>query len=281
MKSVKFDNDSYTLPEKWSELSDDEILFLAKLHLKNKEFVKFKTIYCLYLLGLRLKFSTPVMLKGELLYYVKHSRTRVYLLSAEQIHALNSAIDWLFTSENVDNVRKVLVNSKLVRNPVKNICVRFKKYRGPDDGLGNITYSEFMHAETFLHRFDTNNDSKWLAMFLATLWRPVKNGTVEPFNQDKLERRAKMLSKVKPHIILAIRWYYSGCKAFLAKEFPLTFSPSVSTAKPSDPFKGYLDLANTLSSSDATKVESLLNTNIYFALRALEDMISKAEKTQQ
>lgn len=278
MKIVKLDSDLYYLPSTWKELTHDQVLFLAKLFLQDNSFIKLKVIYCLYLMGLNLKYANPVTVDGESLYYVKHSRKKVYLLSIEQIYSIVAGIDWLFPKLDTDESKQI--NPRLTANPIRDIKIRFSTFRGPDDALGNITYIEFMHAETYLYRFETTQDSKWLAMFIATLWRPMLKGTVLPFNQEKIERWAKRTAKVKPHIALAVKWYYTGCKHFLAKEFPKPFEGSAAEGKPKDPFKGYLQLATTLTSADATKTNDLMNTSLYFALSALNAMLEAHEKNK-
>lgn len=277
MKIVKLDSDLYSLPSNWKELTSEQVLFLAKLFIQDSSFTKLKVIYCLSLMGLSLKYANPVTVEGERLYYVKHSRTKVYLLSIEQIYSIAEGIDWIFTKNETQEGKDISISPKLIFNPVKDIEIRFTKLRGPDDALGNITYIEFMHAETYLYRYQSTGESKWLAMFIATLWRPMKRGTVVPFDQIKVERWAKRTAHIKPQVALAIKWYYSGCKNFLAKEFPRPFEGG-SDGKAKDPFKGYLKLATTLSSADATKTTELMNTSLYFALGALDAMLEANEK---
>jgi hypothetical protein len=279
MKLVKLDRDLYSLASKWPELTNEQILFLAKLLLQDGSFTKLKVIYCLYLMGLNLKYSNPVYLNGEVLYYVKHSRTKVYLLSLEQIYTLVAGIEWIFYNQETPEGKQVSINPRLTANPVRDIKIRFTKLRGPDDALGNITYIEFMFAETYLYRYESTKDSKWLAMFIATLWRPLKKGTVEPFDQTKLERWAHRTARIKPHVAMTIRWYYSGCKYFLSLKYPRVFG-GAGDGKPKDPFEGYMKLATTLSSADATKTNDLMYTSLYFALSALDVMIEASEKTK-
>jgi len=280
MKLVKLDKDLYSLPSKWPELTNEQVIFLAKLLLQDGSYTKLKVIYCLYLMGLNLKYANPVMVNHERLYYVKHSRTKVYLLSIEQIYSLVAGIEWLFFNQETPDGKQISVNPRLTANPVRDIKIRLTKLRGPDDALGNITYIEFMFAETYLYRYESTQDSKWLAMFIATLWRPLKKGTVEPFDQVKLERWAKRTAKIKPHVALAIRWYYAGSKYFLSTKYKHVFG-GASAGKPQDPFEGYMKLATTLSSADATKTNDLMNTSLYFALSALDAMLEASEHNKK
>lgn len=228
-------------------------------------------------MGLKLKYADPVTIGDDKMYYIKHSRKRIYLLSLEQIHTIIAGVEWLFYNIDTPNGKQVSINPRLVFNPARNIKIRFAKLRGPEDGLGNISFYEFMHAETFLYRYNKTNDNQWLAMFIATLWRPMRKGTVLPFDYVKLERWAKRTVKVKPHVALAMVWYYEGCKYFLSTQFPDVFTGG-GVGKPTDPFKGYMDLTATLAGADPTKMEAVRHANLYDTLGALQQMIKQSEK---
>ncbi len=279
MRNIKLDNDSYTLQSKWSELTPKQVIDLAKIYLAGNGFIRLKVVYCLYLMGLRLKYSNPVMLDGKSLYYVKYNRKRVYLLSLEQIYSIVSCIEWIFYTEKTADGPKISINPRLIFNPAKQIKVYFTKLQGPDDGLGNISFMEFIHAETFLFRYNSTADPKWLAMFIATLWRPVKNGKLTEFDQSKVDRWAKRTAKIKPEVSLALTWYYQGCKFFLSNKFKRVFSGV--GGKATDPFEGFLNLTSTLAGADVTKMERVRASSLYDTLTALEQMLQAQEEQQK
>ena len=279
MKHITIDNDHLTVPSKWSELTTDQVITLAKLVGQNTSYFNISVRYCLYLLGLKPRLYPPIVVDGESLYYVKgRNSSNKYLLSTTQVHALAQSFDWLYRrTHNPDETVTVGVNPLLTDNPVKDIKIRFTTLRGPEAVLGNITWIEFIFAETFLARYNSTSDPKWLAQFIATLWRPLNKGTVVPFEQGKVERHARRTIRIKPHIALAAIWFYNGCKDFLSKEYPRPFS-TAGGGKAKDPFKGYMDLTVTLARADATKAEKVLEANLHFTLKSLDMMIQANEK---
>lgn len=277
MKTITIDNDTLTVPSRWGELTTDQVLTLAKLVGQNVSYFNISVRYCLYLLGLKPRLYPPIMVDGESLYYVKgRNKKNKYLLSTTQVHAIGKSFDWLFKRQYTENKVNIALNPLLTSNVVKDIKVRFSTLRGPEDVLGNISWAEFVFAETYLARYHKTNDPKWLAHFLATLWRPLCWGTVLPFSQAKVTQQAKRTIRVKPHIALAAIWYYEGCKAFLAREYPRPFGGG--GASKADPFKGYMDLTVTLARADATKAEDVLNANLHFTLKSLDVMLQQNEK---
>ena len=277
MKTITLDGDTYTIPSNWRELTPEQVLMLAKIFNQNSQLSRLKIVFCLALMGLKLKYANPVTVDDEKMYYIQHSRKRVYLLGLEQIHSLIASVEWLFYNMDTPQGKQVSINPRLVSNPVKNLKIRFSTLRGPDDGLNRISFIEFMYAETFLYRYQRTNEHHWLAMFIATLWRPMRKGNVVPFDYDKVEQWAKRTAKVKPHIAMAIMWYYEGCKYFLSTQFPDVFIGG-GTGKPTDPFKGYMDLTATLAAADPTKMEQVRQANLYDTLGALQQMIKQSKK---
>lgn len=277
MITITLDGDAYTIPSNWRELTPEQVIMLARIFNQNSHLSRLKIVFCLALMGLKLKYSDPVTVGDDKMYYIQHSRKRVYLLSLEQIYSLITAVEWLFYNMDTPQGKQVSINPRLVFNPVKNLKIRFSTLRGPDDGLSKISFIEFVYAETFLYRYQKTKDQKWLAMFIATLWRPIRKGNVLPFDYDKLEQWSKRTIKVKPHIAMAIMWYYEGCKYFLGTQFADVFTGG-GVGKAVDPFKGYMDLTTMLSGADPTKTELVRLANLYDTLGALQQMIKQSEK---
>lgn len=277
MKTITLDGDTYTVPSNWRELTPNQVLSLAKIYMQHKQLSHLKVVFALTLMGLQVKYSNPVTIGETKIYYVKHQSKRVYLLSIDQILSIISEFGWLFQSNYSPQGVQVYINPGLVVNPVRNLKVRFSSLRGPDDGLTGISFIEFMYAETFLYRYQKTTDPHWLNMFIATLWRPLRKGSTLPFNHDKLEQWAKRTARVKPHIAMAIMWYYEGCKHFISTQFPDVFGGGGSS-KPTDPFKNYMDLTATLAKADPTKMEQVRQANLYDTLAGLQLMIKESEK---
>lgn len=275
MRIVKIDNDSYTLPSKWQELSTSDMLMLARLYLQSNNYIKLKVGFCLYLMGLRLKYSNPVVVDDMNCYYVKHNKKSVYLLGLEQIYQLVAGIEWIFYNEETPEGHKISINPRFNFNPFPRLKVRYSILVGPDAALGNVTFLEFMFAETYLYRYGKTHNTKWLAMFISTLWRPTKKGNRMEFDQQKVEQWAVRTERIKPAVALVMQWYYDGCKYFLSRRFPNVFTPSGET--PTDPFDSYMKLTATLAKADPTKFNDVRSANLYDTLESLEQMLEAAK----
>lgn len=282
MKTIAIDNDNFIVPSKWNDLAPEQVMTLAKLVQQNASYFNISVKFCLYLLGLKPKLYHPILVDGESLYYVRgKSNKNKYLLSTAQVHALVKSFSWLFVSHRDESDAITMgVNPLVNYNPVKDIKVRFTKLRGPDDVLGNISWMEFIFAETFLTRYNMTGDIKWLAQFLAVLWRPLKDGNILPFEQSKVERQACRTIRINHNTALVATWFYAGCKAFLAKKYPRALGGS-GGGKQSDPFEGYMDLTVTLAKTDKASPDSVLGTNLHFVLKSLDIMLQQQQQQKR
>ncbi|MDO7853147.1 hypothetical protein [Hymenobacter convexus] len=125
-------------------------------------------------------------------------------------------------------------------------------WHGPRASFSNLTFGEFMFADTFFvqyhllgQRVRLNNRSTYLDQFLAVLYRPARRVTVAggmveqnasptdpdwngdvrvPFNEHQLELRTPRVAALPEIEKLAVLTWYRGCRAQLAVEFPDVFA---------------------------------------------------------
>ena len=108
-------------------------------------------------------------------------------------------------------------------------------WHGPAAHLSNVTFGEFMFADTFFVQYALHQRPVHLDMFLAVLYRPGKrnpnpeaadwNGDVRlPFNEHQLEVRTQRIAHVPDLEKLAVLTWYRGCRTQLADEFPDVFA---------------------------------------------------------
>lgn len=115
---------------------------------------------------------------------------------------------------------------------IKTGFLKLNKLAGPMDNFRNMTFSEFMFADTFLGKSSRAKDEKtkqfFLNHFIACLYRPIDKNAVPgdlriKFNEFTIEQRAKQVSKLSPITKQMIVTWYKGCRAELENKNPEVF----------------------------------------------------------
>ncbi|MDX5510635.1 MAG: hypothetical protein LPK01_00315 [Hymenobacteraceae bacterium] len=112
-----------------------------------------------------------------------------------------------------------------------------RKYYGPRERLRNISFLEFIFADTYFIHYTQNQEEELLNKFIACLYRertwchfikrklPNYSGDIrQPFNENLIEERARLLAKLPVEEKFAILTWYRGCRDYLEKEYPHVFS---------------------------------------------------------
>lgn len=129
-----------------------------------------------------------------------------------------------------------------LKAPGRHVTEPGATFHGPRAHLSNVTFGEFMFADTFFFHYHLAarqhrpaNRATALDKFLAVLYRPSKrhpnpaapdwNGDVRiPFNEYHLEARTPRLAPVPEVEKLAVLTWYRGCRQQLATEFADVFA---------------------------------------------------------
>lgn len=218
METLQIGAITQRVPSTWNELTRKQLLrVLAELYA-----AKQPTGVRLRLLSLLTGFRMP-LLSG---------------LPADVLAQLLPLVDFV-TSETHYLTAQLLPTLKV---PGRHVTEPVATLHGPRAYLSNVTFGEFMFADTFfLHyhlatkKHRLANRSTILDKFLAVLYRPGKrnpnpeapdwNGDVRiAFNEYHLERRTPRLAPVPELEKLAVLTWYRGCRQQLATEFPDVFA---------------------------------------------------------
>ena len=119
-------------------------------------------------------------------------------------------------------------------------------WHGPAGWLSNVTFGEFIFADTYFVQYSLRPRSEHLDKFLAVLYRPGKrhpnpeaadwDGDLRvPFNEHHLAGRAPRLAQVNDLEKLAVLTWYRGCRAQLAEEFPEVFAEAEENVRATAP----------------------------------------------
>ena len=108
-------------------------------------------------------------------------------------------------------------------------------WHGPRAHLSNVSFGEFIFADTFFVQYALHGRPAHLDKFLAVLYRPVRrkaspddddwNGDLRvAFNEHHLELRTARAARIDDLEKLAVLTWYRGCRTQLAQEFPDVFT---------------------------------------------------------
>jgi len=118
--------------------------------------------------------------------------------------------------------------------PGRHFTERPTTWHGPRGHLQNLTFGEFIFADTFFVLYALTTKAEHLDSFLTVLYRPARrgaspedadwNGDVRAaFNEHQLEARTPRVAHVAALEKLAVATWYRACRAELAQEFPDVF----------------------------------------------------------
>lgn len=280
MQTIKINNDLYSIPGNWNELSLDQLLLVVRLFISGKSKTQILLRTLLYILGLQvLSFKTIPSNNGNN-YLFKVSKKKKFLLTDTQLlYLIENTLTFLI-GENIDEAKKtktIYIDTQLTDNLLPSFKIGFTVYYGPSDNLFNLTFKEFILAETYFSNYTQNSDQTSLNKLIATLYRPksktynphspdYKGDIREPFNDFLIEMRSKDISKLPMIYKVCITLYYQGSRRWLMKHFPHVFSGSSSKK---DPF-GYMSLVDSLTGGDVTKTDVVRNSMLYDVMLRLE-----------
>jgi hypothetical protein len=283
VKEISINGDKYMLPTMWNELSREQLLDISNISLQPDTPVAVKTKTLFALLGISIPHFGERHIEGEECFYAGHG-SKTYLLRSSDILAMTDLLDFMFKiTEDDKGNKQYQFHSKLFRQLIHYIYVSSKKWYGPDDGIANMLFAEFIRCETFYTQFLQSQDSFHADCLIATMYRPQVDGynpedvrfkgdRREPLNDFVIHKRAKLLSTLPPQTRQAVLFFYEGCKTYLRLKYPNVFEEGGDTVKKdSDTFESYIRLATTLAKNDATQTEAWLGANLHAVMLAMDN----------
>lgn len=265
----------YCGPSTYAELSPRQAVGLARLrtNLRNEPGMQIAALKLIYGIGrrqLRWLFDEPYLryhgLEGEEL-----------TLTLAQGAALLQTINWVYDPDTT--ARTLIPSFRLFDYRFGSVRVLLsrllylRRYKGPTDGLGSLTFGEFMWADA---AYRSGNHAR----LVAILYRPWGEG----WDADRVEARAERFRSLDSGLVAAIVRQYEDALRYLARVFPAVFprtDPGGPKAKASkSAASGWLDVSIAMAKMDVTKIGDIERTNLYLALRTLNQQIRQAEELE-
>ncbi|MBC6988573.1 hypothetical protein [Hymenobacter sp. BT491] len=142
---------------------------------------------------------------------------------------------------------------------------------GPRDSFRNLTFAEFIFADTFFLRYLQTNEEAWLNKLVAVLYRPQREDyrphaasyggdRREDFNEHLLDARAGYMARVPHYVKLAVLLYYQGCRRELERRYQRVFEGDTNQKAALSGWEAVLhNLADGVHRVEATAGQSLHN----------------------
>jgi len=285
MQQLTINTDVFHLPSAWNELSAKQLLKITEFAGEEVPLYQFFIKIILVITGLVPLKVPEVEGTGTQCFWFKRG-DNVYLISSDDIAFICSRMKFFFSVKQENGRDIYYIESSLTKNLIPIVQVNGKTFYGPADALTNITFEEYIHAETNLDHFRQTHSTKYINRLIATLYRPsngidkssfeYKGDPREPFNDFLIDTRAQVIKDLPDAEKEAIMLFYNGCRKFIAGKFPNVFSGSGKSAE--DVFMEYMKLVNSLADSDITKKEQIRKAYLYDVFITLEDLIIEQKK---
>ena len=303
MKNLQIDNSQFHIPTAWADLSTDQFLHVAELATTIMSRAEWHVAMLLRVTGLRVLHKCELKLSDETYFYLRHGITKEFLLRDKDMRFVTETFNFMFekveptepeasTSSASDTDEAYRLNFNCIHNRVGEIPSPYGLLHGPADGLSNILYSEYIHAETAWDKFKRTGKYIFAVRLAAILFRPqdesynansvnCSGDPRETFNDFLLDARMNKLITVERRYINAVLMYYEGCRRFVRSKWPEVFnessSASGSTARV-DVFTEFMKQVNSLSENDVTRLDKVRQSYLYEVMFTLQAIIVENNK---
>lgn len=270
MHSIEFGSRHYQLPESWNELTTGQLRYLVRLTKKELSIEEIKTSMMLFTLGAQVKRYSVFHGTNTMLAIGR----RKYLVSPENVSELSDLFGFLIERVNKesDDAPVYAICPDLTRNPYPKLRVWFRRYYGPEDGLFDICYEQFVWLQHYHQAMAS--DPTAINYLLATIFHRKKAFDATRISTDA--RRLKRLSSEKKMILY---WFYLGSLRWIADKFPRVFSGGGQVI--GNVYETQLRVIDSLAGSDMTKKDAVRRGLLYDALVSMEETVRKQEELEE
>ena len=261
MRTITIANKKIEVPSAWNELLDAQLKLLACLVMEAYSLQEVKLKLLLFCIGARVRRANEQV--SDVWALALGSKT--VFLSAAELEEMGRMFDFLFDTEGRLDVR-------LTRTPFFRLETRRMMLMGPEDGLTNISYGQFVQAQTLLPLVQADFDSH-INDFLCVLWKDLR---FEP-TEDGAPEWLYGVPDSEKRVML---WYYIGSLRFIAEKFPRLFSGGEATTD-ENPFDAQQRIIDELAGGDVTKKEQVRRSPLFDVLYTLEMAIERRDKDRK
>lgn len=263
------------LPDRWPDINKKDLLKLVELTLRNETAIEVRLNYFFYLT----KLNRVMPFDGNFV-NLETRQGEKFAVTHSQLVDMMVPLNFLFREDG----KQVVINSRLRKQLIPFFYLHKIRYIGPDDGLTNISFGEFIEAEKHYINYANSKNTKHLDLLIATIYRPEAQEKKNPddvrikFHLKSIATRAIILNLMDPVIKFAILLFYEGSRLFVMETFKNVFSGE-SSGKP-DKF-GMAGVIEALTNNDPTKFDQVEQTKLFNALISLEKQMERADEMKR
>ena len=188
---------------------------------------------------------------------------------------------------DIENLLMFIYNEPAPEWYMNTLEVEGVKLIGPLAQFKNLTCGEFAFADTYYSAYFETKKEDFLDKCLAVLMREEDPEANENnidwkgdrriiFNENHIDRRAILISKIPPEIKLAAMFNYSIIRAKLEQRFIWIFQKSASGVN--NKKNGWDKVMRSMCQGDLTKLDKIFNVPLYTFFDELNDTIKQNSK---
>ncbi len=264
MRTIQIDNNTYEVPGDWNEMTNDQLLFLALLFKQERTAQEVKLQLLLFSLKAQIKRYTRA--QGDGCKVTIQGKT--FYLLPEAFAGLSAGFDFLFKESEEG---RAMLDVRLTRNPFPELVAKPVSLFGPDDGLSNLSYGQFVMLRTWQQRLAVSPETS-IDNFLAVMYKGDGFNTSEDGNPE-------LLKGVSTEVKMVLYWFYLGSMAFIQERFPRVFPGGSESG--GDVFDGQMRLIDEMAGGDVTKKEQVKKSLLYDAIYTLDMAIERDAKAKR
>jgi len=233
------------IPSEWEELTPEQVVFIAPRMLNFRPDIQ--------------------AMKDEIMAKFMQIRNKdLRRLNIAQMNGLHKALNFLWEKND------------LTTNPLPLLKIRFRKYHGPGPRMKDISFGQFMIADTFFLKYMRSRSPEDLNMFVASLYYRKE------FDASKVERVAQKLRRAKMDKKLAVVLFFTGCRNYINNRFPLLFpKPAKGESKAKGNKASWGDVLISLVGENPAEKDRVEKLDLYFALAFLESQIRRSRELKE
>lgn len=264
MRTISIDKYSYQVPGEWNDFTQDQLLFLASLFDRDRTAQEVKLQLLLYTLNAQINRYKRTDGDGCRLSIGR----KTYYLLPEVLVGLSEVFDFLFKESKEG---QTYLDIRLTKNPLPVISTKKTELYGPEDGLANLSYGQFVMLRTWQQQMSVNLENS-LDNLIAVMYKE------NSFNTDE-DGNPLLIKDLRHEIKLVVYWFYLGSMAFIQERFPRVFPGG--TESGGDVFDGQMRLIDEMASGDVTKKSQVKKSLLYDAIYTLDMAIERNSKRKE
>lgn len=242
------------LPKRWSALTSDQVIKVARLMLHKREKPDF-LVHCLLLLSGWKIVKWRMLVDGNRNYfYFKNPEKKVFCIGADVVANVVKTLEWI-----------------LEEVTMLNFCPELKGRRTPNFMLYNISLKQYLLADNYYRGYVETNQWPELCRMAAVLY------CHDPEVID-IEQESKRIMKMDEAQVYSVFIWFSGVKNWLRDQYPWIFVNSTDGSEFVAPAEVLLSMVSSLNGGDITRNKNVLNTMVHEALYELNLKIENSKK---